>query len=168
MEARIVELKGSPEEIANVLRTVPGLEQQGTNGAEKGPQLPEDVRDWLSEWGVRGTQRRAFEIFVQQALQLNDVRVRITAGREGGDSDTAGRIGFVRNGSNKSFAFIHYRGKLFVRLPSDTDVSDFPHASQRDIKPKPGSFGVTMYVRTEGAVEEAVQLFRRAYEEVGA
>jgi hypothetical protein len=168
VEARVVELRGTPEEIAKVLKTVPGLERQGgdvgvTNG--NGRELPEDLREWMTEWGIRGTQRKALEVFVQHVLGIEDVRIRITAGREGSDTDTAGRLGFVRNGSKKSFAFIGYRGKMFVRLPSDTDVSELPHATARDTKPKAGTFGVTMYVRTEAAVDEAVRLFMRAYEE---
>jgi hypothetical protein len=167
MEARIVELKGTPEEIANVLRTVPDLERHGDRrdeGHRNGRELPEDVRDWLGEWGIRGTQRKAFEAFIQKVLSVKDVRIRITAGREGSDSETAGRVGFVRNGSRKAFAFVGHRGKMFVRLPSDTDVSDFPHATARSMKAKPGTFGVTMYVRSEAAVDEAVQLFLRSYE----
>ena len=168
MEARIVELKGSPEEIAGVLRSVPGLEAhvRTPHAPQEGSHaIPEDVRDWMTEWDIRGTQRRTFEAFLQRVLDFDDVRLRITAGREGTDAETAGRLGFVRNGSRKAFAFIGRRGKLFVRMPSDADVTEFPHASARSIKPKDGSFGVTMYVRTEAAVEEALRLFERAYEE---
>jgi hypothetical protein len=64
-------------------------------------------------------------------------------------------------------AFIGAAGKMCVRLPSNADVSAFPHATARGIKPKEGSFGVTMYVRTEAAVDEAVRLFKRANEENG-
>lgn len=168
MEARIVELKGSPEEIAGVLKAVPGLEAHVRSAPmEQGVShsIPEDVRDWMTEWDIRGTQRRTFEAFIERVLNFDDVRLRITAGREGSDAETAGRVGFVRNGSRKAFAFIGRRGKLFVRLPSDTDVSEFPHATARSIKPKVGSFGVTMYVRTEAAVDEALRLFERAYQE---
>jgi hypothetical protein len=119
----------------------------------------------MTEWDIRGTQRKTFEALIERVLDFDDVRVRITAGREGSDSETAGRVGFVRNGSRKAFAFMGRRGKMYVRLPSDADVSAFPHAATRGIKPKAGTFGVTMYVRTEAAVEEAVRLFERAYEE---
>lgn len=168
MEARIVELKGTPEEIAGVLRAVPGLENQAgaaVGGSSNGHDLPDDVRDWMTEWDIRGTQRKTFEAFIERAMDVEDVRIRITAGREGTDSDTAGRVGFVRNGSRKAFAFIGRRGKMYVRLPSNSDVSEYPHANARGIKPKEGTFGVTMYVRTEATVDEALRLFKKAYEE---
>jgi hypothetical protein len=161
---------GSPEEIAGVLKAVPGLEAYVRSAPVEqvgSHSIPEDVRDWMTEWDIRGTQRRTFEAFIERVLDFDDVRLRITAGREGSDAETAGRVGFVRNGSRKAFAFIGRRGKLFVRLPSDTDVSEFPHATARSIKPKQGSFGVTMYVRTEAAVGEALRLFERAYQENG-
>lgn len=167
MEARIVELKGTPEEIAKVLRTVPDLERHGTErelSRSNGREIPEDVMDWMAEWGIRGTQRKAFEAFVHQVLGLDDVQIRITSGREG-LTDTAGRIGFVRNGGRRAFAFLHHRGKLFARLAPNIDLSDFPHAVARDIKAKPDTFGVTIYVRTETAVEEAMRLLIRAYED---
>lgn len=147
---------------------MPGLENQTgspVGGSSNGHELPDDVRDWMTEWDVRGTQRKTFEAFIERALELDDVRIRITAGREGSDSDTAGRVGFVRNGSRKAFAFIGRRGKMYVRLPSDTELSGLPHARARGIKPKDGTFGVTMYVRTEAAVDDAIRLFTRAYEE---
>lgn len=168
MEARIVELKGTKEEIAAVLRSVPGLETNvRTTSQEQSAShaIPEDVRDWMTEWDIRGTQRRTIEAFIEQVLDFDDVRLRITAGRKGSDAETAGRVGFVRNGSRKAFAFIGRRGKLWVRIPSDADVSEFPHATARGIKPTPGSFGVAMYVRTEAVVDEALRLFERAYAE---
>lgn len=158
MEAVIV--NGTPEEIAEFLtRRRAGGSLEITS--EETPTLPTEVLEWMDQWGLRPPLRPLFERLIEEALSWEGVRHRITRGRKG-ETRFAGRVGFLREGENEAFGFIGYRSRLVLRLDKDADISPFPDARRRNVQKR--RFGVQIYVRSEEALKQALDLLRLAYE----
>jgi hypothetical protein len=51
---------------------------------------------------------------------------------------------------------------LVLRLDKDKDLSGFQNAKRRDVSGR--RFGVQIYVRSEEALGEAIELLRQAYD----
>lgn len=163
MRARIVELDGTPDEVAQVLAQV----QDGTvadssarTSTGSGSDLPGELHEWFRFWDVRNPQRQYTTEVVESMLALGDVEVRILGGR--GDDRFSGRIRLVRSGQREAFGILGRRGILYLQLPMDFDVSSYSHARRRDTKKT--RHPVRMFVRSPEAVKEAVALLRAAHD----
>lgn len=165
----MIRLKGDPDEVAQVLaRLREGLSPQDvvTDGElQDSPGLPRSIAAWLDEWQVpKGWRASMSRVFVE-VQNWEGVQLAITKGRQGGQKETAGRVRFVYDGHRQGFAFLGNRGRLFLALPDETDLSRFPHARRRRLGPSnPTAFNTYIYVRSEDTVDEALGLLRAAYE----
>lgn len=166
MRARIVELDGTPEEVARVLARVQGATDPLDNHAGLEEQsagasgVPSQVHEWFGAWKVQSPQRRYIEQVVEKVLSWGDVEVSILHGRRG--ERFSGRLRFVRSDQREAFGILGHRGRLFLRLPGDFDLTGYTHAKQRDTTTK--RHGILMYVRSQDAVAEAIDLLGKAYE----
>lgn len=163
MEAIV--LKGTSKEIADFFARRPELGSASIleTGSQDHVELPEEVVDWMDEWGLRPPRRHLFERLITEALSWDGVRHRITKGRKG-QGRFAGRVGFVNQGENEAFGRLGYRDRLTLRLDYDTfEPTDFPDARPANIAARP-QFGVHIYVRTEEALKQAIDLLRMAFE----
>ena len=166
MRARIVELDGTPDEVAQVLAQVQG--SNGTleptvdldEGGGDSSAIPSEVQEWFRAWKVKQPQRRYIEQAVEKVQGWGDVEVNILHGRKG--ERFSGRLRFVRSDQREAFGILGHRGRLFLRLPADFDISGYSHAKRRDTTTK--RHGILMYVRSQDAVAEAVELLEKAYE----
>jgi len=167
MRARIVELDGTPAEVAQVLSQI---EEKGGTKVTDGPTktgasaVPPHVVEWLDHWKVRGPRRHHFERLVEEVLSWPEVDVKILKGR--GEEDSSRRIRFVRSDQREAFGILGYRGALYPALDADFDTSPYRHAERRQAKNlrRP----IRAYVRTADAVDEALDLLHKAYERQAA
>lgn len=164
MRARIVELDGTPDEVAQVLAQVQGAAP--SLGETSGEPLPdtagvsEEIQEWFRYWKVRKPQRDYVQQLVQEVQSWGDVEVKILAGR--GDERFSGRLRFVRSDQREAFAILGRRGLMWLQLPKNSDLSGYEHAKLRNTSGK--RHPVVMYVRSGDAVREAIELLRSAYD----
>lgn len=161
MRARIVELDGTPDEVAQVLAQVQATQASAPEeGVADSSGVSEEVREWFRYWKVRGPQREYIEQLVQEVQSWGDVEVKILHGR--GDERFSGRLRFVRTDQREAFAILGRRGFMWLQLPKDSDLSGYEHAKLRNTSGK--RHPVVMYVRSADAIREAVELLKTAYE----
>jgi hypothetical protein len=170
MEAEVIRLRGTPPEVAAVLArlrdghplddTVSVLTEDSTL-----PGLPRSIAAWLDEWEVPKGWRSSMGRILMEGQSWEGVQLTITKGRQGTKKETAGRVRFVYDGQRQGFAFLGNRGRLFLVLPDETELSRFPHARWRQLGPTNTTpFNAYIFVRSEDTVDEALGLLREAYE----
>lgn len=162
MEAQIIHLTGTPEEIVEAMKLLPaGASFAASNGVGFTHESDE-IDDWMDEWRVPSRLRRNFRHLIQAAQAWDGVELKITGGREG-LTETAGRIRFVYDDQRKGFAFIHHKGNLVFHTNHD-DLAKYPHAKPRSGKAAKGVFNTTINVRKAEVLDEALSLLEKAYE----
>jgi hypothetical protein len=169
MEAEI-RLKGTLPEIAAAfarLKEGQTLDDAVSITAEEGtlPGLPRSIAAWFNEWEVPRGWRSSMGRTLLEGQRMEGVQLAITKGRQGTGKEKAARVRFVYDGQRQGFAFLGSRGRLFLALSDETDLSRFPHARWRQLGPTNNTpFNAYIYVRSEDTVDEALGLLREAYE----
>lgn len=162
MKARIVEVDGTPEEVAQFWNQVQGgapPDEIDSPPSGLDYPLPDELHEWLRFWKVRDPQKQYITDVVENLMELGDVEVKILAGR--GEDRFSGRIRLVRSDRREAFGILGRRGVLYLQLPENFDVSGYNHARVRDAKNT--RHPVKMFVRSPEAVKEATELLTAAY-----
>lgn len=177
MKVRIIELEGTPEELAEspylrdlASKPITGPED-GPPGmpAEQGPlsDYPEVV-DALDQRAPRGEPRRLLERFLAEVLSWGDVEPRRGKSTKTEDAKTR-YIRLHRRGSAQG-AFVYlYPARVSMRLRlQHEEISGAKFAGKRKVDrtgETPNPYQVRLDLRSDDAVEEAIALARKAYEQ---
>ena len=177
MKVRIIELEGTPEELAEspYLRDLaskpvgaPGDDLPG-GSAERGPlaNYPE-VLDALDQRAPRGEPRRLLEVFLSEVLSWGDVEPRRGKSTKTDDAKTR-YIRLHRRGSAQG-AFVYlYPARVSMRLRlQHEDITGTKFAGKRKVDrtgEAPNPYQVRLDLRSQAAVEEAIALARKAYDQ---
>ncbi|WP_221329109.1 hypothetical protein [Actinoplanes sp. L3-i22] len=183
MHLRIVDIDGSPEEIAALpqLRELLGSPARAGAGAacaEVPPDpppagapevvLPTAVTAVLELRPPADDVRRRLSEFLATALRWPDVEARVGASRRSPDG-RANAIRLHRRGSSVG-AFVYIRlptVNMQLRLPSDMPAHLVRHAARRRVNTD-APYGLTLRLTSPEVLAEALSLARLAYEVAGS
>ena len=175
MRVRVIEVEGTPEEIANstvvrqLLESVEPDEQAGTaarptrNRSALGG-LPGPILDALESRGAAGDSREAAESFLKGVLEWGDVEARIGRSHKT-DDGLATMIRLHRRGSPfGAFVYLGVRNaRLRFRLPRSEDLGGYVFAKSRNVQ-SDDPYGIALHLTTKQAVSEALRLARISYD----
>lgn len=170
MKLRIIEVEGTPEELAPYVPDVLGNGRATAvvNGEPRqGTSVPSDIAEWLDSRVGNGRARPLYDRLVTDILALGP-DVRATLGSSGKTADTRSNyVMFHRTGSGVgAFAYVSpKRGGSTWRLRKVPKDARF--AIERRVK-LDSKYRVVCGLRSEEAFQEALWLAQLAYEETVA
>jgi hypothetical protein len=169
MKARVFEFEGPPDQVAVVIKALQAeginprvLDIAGTNNTDV--DLPAEIVNWLDSKKSPSDRRRQIEAFLSELLAGGDVRVKIGASSKNADG-LANRASLYKMGKKgAAFAYLGYKGKLWLRLPKDTSLNGFSKAEPRNVNPPHDYYGIMVILDSEAGVTDAMKLSRLALE----
>jgi hypothetical protein len=167
MKIRVVELEGTPEELAQTpqLQQLVGGQAQAQPRSQSGSQngLPDEVNQVLANY-ARGPMRPVYERLLSEVYSWGDVDI-VPGESEQREDGLTGYLRLHRYGSPLgAFAYINPRRKsASFRLPSEY-ADDRDHARRKGSEESRSPYQVSMRFTGEAHLEEAVELARAAYE----
>jgi hypothetical protein len=177
MRVRVVEVEGTPQELAQIPQLMELLSQRAPFGQQAEPGegaqgvrrpmppsiLPPPVQEVLDARSPRGPLRETIETFLREVLQWPDVETRIGTSRMSKDG-LANMIRLHRRGSGLgAFVYLGVTGaNLQFRLRRDKSLEGYTHARARNVQ-QDAPYGIAMRLSKQ-SLPEAIRLSREAYD----
>jgi hypothetical protein len=177
MRVRVVEVEGTPQELAQVPQLMELLGQRvpfspqaevgeglhAAHGSTPTSALPAPVREILDARSPRAPIREAIEAFLREVLQWPDVEARIGTSRMSKDG-LANMVRLHRRGSGLgAFVYLGVSGaNLQFRLPREESLEGYAHARARNVQ-KDAPYGIAMRLSKQ-SLAEAVRLSKESYD----
>ncbi len=168
MRIRVVEVEGTPQELAESQRLLEVL-QVGAHSAglsqlddDLSSSLPREAKALLDKRGAGGATRNAMESLLKEIMGWGDVDLRIGQSRTK-RAGTTDNIRMHRRGSSVG-AFLYLSvtgGGVKFRLPVDHDLTGKTFAVRRRVKAGV-PYGISTRISAQ-ALGEAIQLAHDAY-----
>ena len=171
MKARVFEFEGPPDQVVAAIKALQAAGIDPNGGAlQSSPQpgaantaLPVEIVRWLDIKKSPSHRRPWIEAFLTELLASGEVRVKIGSSSKNPDG-LANRASLYKIGkSGAAFAYLGSKaGKLWLRLPKDTALSEYSKAQPRDVNPPHDHYGVMVVLDSEAGVSDAIKLSRVA------
>ncbi len=172
MRVRVIDVEGSPEELARLpeLQELLGSRQEtGSADTESTDQdsdernlLPKQLRDFIASRGGGRARAKMVERFVADVIAWGTTEAEIGTSQTSADG-MGPYLRLYRKGPRNFGAFAYVapnRAKLTFRLLA-TDVKGYKHVSTRNVKAGTG-YEVVVSLTSEEAYLEAIQLAKKS------
>jgi hypothetical protein len=173
MKARVFEFEGPPDEVAEVIRALQaaGIDPKGAasssgassiDGTATGVALPAEITNWLDTKNPPFDRRPWIEHFLAELLTGGEVRMKVGASSKNADG-LANRASLYKIGTKgAAFGYLDYRGKLWLRLPTNTSLEGSSKAQARNVNPPHDHYGILVMLEDQDGVTDAIKLSRLA------